>query len=190
MKNSLFSHFIRNPRQIGACCPSGIALCREIVDNMKLNEADLVVELGPGTGAITKYLVEKMVDSAKLLCVELNRDFVDQLQLQYPKSTFICDSASNLPYILKAKNLPSADIVLSGLPWAIFSENLQTEILTAVYDSLKVGGQFATFAYVQGLLMPAGIRFRKKLDLQFSKVETSRIIWKNFPPAVVYRCQK
>ena len=190
MKNSLFSSFIKNPRQVGACCPSGEALCREIVDNMDLVNANLVVELGPGTGAITKYLIEKMVDPGKLLCVELNPNFVEQLQINYPKSSFVCDSASNLPNILKDKQLPLADIVLSGLPWAIFPEGLQTEILTAVYNSMNVGGQFVTFAYIQGLLMPAGKRFRNKLNVLFNKIETSRIIWKNFPPAIVYRCQK
>ena len=95
MKNSLFSHFIRNPRQVGACCPSGSALCHEIVSNMNINTADLVVELGPGTGAITKHIVDAMLDPAKLLCVELNSNFVEQLQMQYPSPTFVCDSASN-----------------------------------------------------------------------------------------------
>jgi phospholipid N-methyltransferase len=190
MKNSLFSHFIRNPRQVGACCPSGPALCHEIVSNMKLNDAELVVELGPGTGAITKHIVEAMNNPAKLLGVELNSKFVEELQNQYCQSTFICDSASNLPAILKDRNLPLADVVLSGLPWAVFPESLQMEILTSVYNSMKDGGKFATFAYLQGLIMPAGIRFRKQLETQFSKVEISKVVWKNLPPAIVYRCQK
>lgn len=190
MKNSLFSHFIRNPRQVGACCPSGSALCHEIVSNMNINTADLVVELGPGTGAITKHIVDAMLDPAKLLCVELNSNFVEQLQMQYPSPTFVCDSASNLPAILNDKNLPLADIVISGLPWAIFPESLQIEILTAVYDAMKVGGKFTTFAYIQGLFIPAGIRFRKQLEAQFSKVEISKVVWKNIPPAIVYRCEK
>jgi phospholipid N-methyltransferase len=55
---------------------------------------------------------------------------------------------------------------------------------------MKDGGKFATFAYLQGLIMPAGIRFRKQLETQFSKVEISKVVWKNLPPAIVYRCQK
>ena len=52
------------------------------------------------------------------------------------------------------------------------------------------GGQFATFAYLQGLLLPAGQRFKDKLAQSFSKVEKSPTVWRNLPPAFVYRCTK
>ncbi len=55
---------------------------------------------------------------------------------------------------------------------------------------LKEQGQFATFAYLQELLLPAGLRFRRMLRHYFREVSTSRTVWKNLPPAFVYRCRR
>ena len=48
--------------------------------------------------------------------------------------------------------------------------------------------QFATFAYWQGVVLPAGIRFNQRLRNTFAKVERSPSVWLNLPPAFVYRC--
>ena len=55
---------------------------------------------------------------------------------------------------------------------------------------LRPGGQFATFAYLQGLLLPAARRFRANLGRSFSQVERSPTAWTNLPPAFVYRCRR
>jgi phospholipid N-methyltransferase len=53
---------------------------------------------------------------------------------------------------------------------------------------LAPGGQFATFAYWQGMLLPAAWRFSRRLHRTFSSVQRSRTVWRNLPPAFVYRC--
>ena len=95
-----------------------------------------------------------------------------------------------LDVMLKDRALPKADVVISGLPFAIFPEELQEKILQGVLRSLVPGGTFATFAYLQGVILPAGVRFRKKLESTFPEVTTSQIVWNNMPPAFVYRCRK
>ena len=65
----------------------------------------------------------------------------------------------------------------------------QQEILENVLASLRPGGCFTTFAYLQGLMLPAGRRFRKRLCEIFDKVETTPVVWRNLPPAFVYRCR-
>ena len=90
----------------------------------------------------------------------------------------------------QARGIERCDTVISGLPWAIFPAALQMSILEEVNMSLKPGGRFCTFAYLQGLLMPAGQRFRSLLEKTFKNVERSPIVWKNLPPAFVYRCEK
>ena len=92
--------------------------------------------------------------------------------------------------MLNSRALPKADVVISGLPFAIFPEELQEKILQGVMRSLVPGGTFATFAYLQGVILPAGVRFRKKLEATFPEVTTSSIVWNNMPPAFVYRCRK
>ena len=55
---------------------------------------------------------------------------------------------------------------------------------------LRPGGQFVTFAYHAGTLLPAGRRFKKLLPRYFSSVEKSPTVWRNAPPAFVYRCRR
>ena len=57
-------------------------------------------------------------------------------------------------------------------------------------EVLRPGGQFATFAYVPGQALPAAHRLRRKLREVFSEVTTSRVVWRNTPPAFVYRCRR
>ena len=112
-----------------------------------------------------------------------------ELKCRFPALSVHHDSAANLPRILDRHGRQSAEVIVSGLPWAIFPDELQQEILESVIASLAPGGCFTTFAYLQGLLLPAGRRFRKRLHELFDTVETSQVVWCNLPPAFVYRCR-
>jgi len=87
-------------------------------------------------------------------------------------------------------NQKSTDCIISALPWAGFTQQIQIEILDEIYDSLEVGGEFLTIALLQGTFFPPGIRFSKMLNKKFRTVEKSKILWRNFPPAFVYHCIK
>ena len=188
--SSLFAKFLSNPGQVGAFCASSKALSVEMTRHIGMENARTVVELGPGTGAITGEIIPRLAEEAKFIAIELDEDMAENLRHIFPRAVICCGCASSLPEILQQNGCSCADAVISGLPWAIFPERLQDEILGAVIEALPSGGYFSTFAYIQGVMLPAGIRFRRRLESLFSKVETSPIIWRNFPPAFVYRCQK
>lgn len=187
--STLFWKFLKHPRQVGACCPSSPALCREITSGIGLENAGMVAELGPGTGVITAEICSKLKCGACLAAVELDEHLADGIEERFRDITVFRGCASQLDSMLNSKSLPRADIVISGLPFAIFPEELQNKILNGVVRSLIPGGTFATFAYLQGCILPAGIRFRKKLESIFPEVTTSHVVWKNMPPAFVYRCK-
>jgi phospholipid N-methyltransferase len=92
--------------------------------------------------------------------------------------------------ICNERGIDQVDAIVCGLPWSIFSPALQTELLEATLSVLRPGGQFTTFAYLQGLMLPTGRRFRDRLHECFSSVERSPTVWRNFPPAFVYRCRR
>ncbi|MBQ9754713.1 MAG: hypothetical protein IJV93_08185 [Lentisphaeria bacterium] len=188
--SSLFWKFIQNPRQVGACCPSSPALCREITSFMGVENADLVAELGPGTGVITEEICKKVKEGGHIAVVEVDDHLALALEKNFPDITVFRGCASQLDSMLNSRALPKADVVISGLPFAIFPEELQDKILNGVLRSLVPGGTFATFAYLQGVILPAGVRFRHKLEELFPEVSTSQIVWNNMPPAFVYRCRK
>lgn len=188
--SSLFARFLRHPGQVGALCPSSRSLAVEMTRDVGMETARTVVELGPGTGAITREIIPRLPDRAGFLTVELDPGMADCLRSRFPRARVVCGSASDLPDILKTAGVPRADVILSGLPWAVFPTRLQDEILDGVLTGLASGGFFATFAYIQGVVLPGGIRFRRKLESLFSEVTCSPIVWRNLPPAFVYRCRK
>ena len=67
---------------------------------------------------------------------------------------------------------------------------VQEGSMTAVAESLRPGGTFATFAYVHAVYLPKARRFRRRLESLFTTVEISPVVWLNLPPAFVYRCTK
>ena len=188
--NSLFWNFLKNPRQIGACCPSSAALCNEITSSIGIERASMVVELGPGTGVITETICKKIKSDACFAAVELDENMAENIEHKFSNITVFRGCASELDNMLHSRKLQQAQIVISGLPFAIFPDELQDKILHGIVRSLAPGGTFATFAYLQGVILPAGIRFRRKLASLFPQVTTSQIVWKNMPPAFVYRCRK
>ena len=190
MKNTLLAQFLKKPMTTGAVCSSSQGLARMLVSGIDLEHAASAAELGPGTGAVTGAILNTMSSTGRFFAVELNSDIISAFQARFPQVTIYNDSAANLPDLLRRENMDALDVVISGLPWAIFPDDLQKAILDAVTQSLKPGGVFTTFAYLQGVILPSGQHFRRQLGKFSSFVEKSPVVWKNFPPAFVYRCRK
>ena len=190
MKNTLLAQFLKNPRTTGAVCPSSRSLARMLVTGIGIEHARHVAELGPGTGAVTGSILGALPSDSRFFAVELNPDVIAAFHVNFPEVTVYNDSAANLPSLVRKEKMDALDAVISGLPWAVFPDPLQEEILAAIVQSLKPGGYFTTFAYVQGVLLPSGQHFKKRLGRLFPQVEKSPVVWKNFPPAFVYRCRK
>lgn len=192
MKNSLtfLGEFLRSPGTVGAVAPSSPALAREMVRQAGVDSARVLVEFGPGTGAFTREIVAHARPGSAFLAIERNPSLARLLQEELPEVRVHHDSAENLGALLREAGLSRADCILSGLPWAAFSEELQDRLLAETLDCLAPGGRFVTFAYLQGLLLPAGRRFARKIRGRFASVTRSPIVWRNLPPAFVYRCVK
>ena len=186
----VFKEFMTYPSITGAIMPSSNRLSELITDLADLSDASSVIEFGPGTGVFTEKILQKKNKDANFIAIELNAEFVAATKKRCPNAAVYHDSALNARHYLSAHGLQHCDCIVCGLPWASFSRSLQWELLGTVVDILKPGGKFVTFAYLQGLLLPAGLSFRKKIQSGFRKVTTSSPVWMNAPPAFVYCAQK
>ena len=148
-----------------------------------------MAELGPGSGAITREILQAKPDGAKFFAVELDPKMCALLERRFPGLQVFNASAAELSRLRSETGAPELDAVISGLPWAFFPEEVQRSILGAVLRNLNGGGYFTTFAYLHGLVIPSGVRFRRMLEEHFCEVTLSRIVWRNIPPAVIYRCR-
>ena len=190
LNNSMFMQFLRHPVSTGTAFPSSRWLCRAITESAGLDRARCVAELGPGTGAVTRRIIASLKPDAFFFAVELNDGLVDRLRRENPAVRIVHGNAENLVAILSDLGQDCADVVISSLPWACFPDPLQDRLLDAIYAALPEGGRFLTYAYLQGILLPPARRFRKKLRARFRKTDFSSVVWRNLPPAFLYRCTK
>lgn len=175
----------------GSMAPSSRGLASYLVEASKLASARTIVEFGPGTGAVTEVILENAASNSVFLAIEINPEFAAALRQKYPTLHIVQDSAANVQTHLNALGINSCECIVSGLPWALFEEPLQKQILDAAWEALAPGGRFVTFTYFFSLWTKGGKRFRRQLNARFnSQVVLSPIIWQNFPPARVYCATK
>ncbi|WP_042391616.1 class I SAM-dependent methyltransferase [Streptacidiphilus carbonis] len=182
---SIMREFLRRPRLTGAVAPSSPSLAQAMTSGLGLDRAEVVVELGPGTGAITGAILRQLAPGARLVAVELNRVFTGRLADRYRDSAVEVvegsaeDLATLVPY--------PVDVIVSGLPWTVMPHERQRRILDAAAGVLGPSGRFSTFAYVHTAWTPPARRFAAELAARFATVERSRVVWPNVPPAYVHR---
>src|SRR3954469_10124687 len=108
--------WMEKPVHMGAVMPSGRLLARTRAQYFDIDSDGPVVELGPGTGAITSALIDHGVDQKRLVLVEYNPSFCSLLRDRYPQATVVQGDAyalrTSLTDVLKAP----ASAVVSGLP--------------------------------------------------------------------------
>lgn len=184
-----FQAFIREPASVGALSPSSRALARAMVEGFDLRHAGTVVELGAGTGAFTGLILERVGRLTKFFAIELDPIHARGLKRRFPGLTVYNDSAERLADYLPLHQNARADYIVSGLPWANIPLAEQERIMDSILASLAPKGVFSTFAYLHARCLPKARQFRRALEERFARVETSPVIWRNLPPAFVYRCR-
>jgi phosphatidylethanolamine/phosphatidyl-N-methylethanolamine N-methyltransferase len=179
---------LRNAGGVGAVAPSSAELAALMTDWLDWGSLSCVVEFGPGTGVFTERIASLLAPDCQFFAVERDPGLAAVTRARCPGVEIREECASRLPETCRERGIASIDAVISGLPWAAFPAELQERLLGAMLEMLPPGGRFATFAYWQGLALPAGRRFRRLLEANFSSVERSPTSWRNLPPAFVYRC--
>ena len=182
--------FIRAPATTGAVVPSSSFLAEAMVAELGIARAEVVLEYGPGTGVFTEYILRGMKPGSKFAAIELNPRFAEVFKQRYPSVTLFQDSVANARAICDLAGMSSVDCIVSGLPWATFSQAMQVTFLYEMMRVLKPGGIFTTFGYVHALMLPPAKRFARLLPNYFTTVSKSDVVWFNVPPAFVYRCRR
>ena len=168
-----------NWRETGAIAPSGPSLSRMMARSVgPLEPGEVIVELGPGTGAVSRELLRQYPRNP-LVTVEFNPVFVRRLRRTLPQLTVIEGCASQLPVYLQALAIPRARIgaVVSGLPLLVFPKDLSASIFNAIATILPEGRAYVQFTYSK--------RAWRRFEPSGFHAHAPRKVWFNLPPAVV-----
>ncbi|NUQ69063.1 MAG: methyltransferase domain-containing protein [Phycisphaerales bacterium] len=186
---TFFREFFRSPRLLGTCFPCSKQVAAAMTDGIGLETAMSVAEFGPGTGAITPSILERINPDAVYFAIERNDVMAAAFRARFPQVTLHEDDARNIRTIMRGEGVEKLDIIVSALPWLIFPEEVREPMLTEAVAALKPGGIFSQITYFADSL-PAAKKFRRLMERHFSEIRAVRRVWRNLPPAFVYHCVK
>jgi phospholipid N-methyltransferase len=174
--------FLRHPQQIASIVPSSRFLERRVVEVAAVSSAHTVVELGAGTGGITRAILRAMRADATLMAVEVNPSFCTFLRrMQADRLIVHRGNALELREAIALHGLSAPDVVISGIPFSTMSRSTGAKIIESVAAVLKPGGCFVAYqisAQVHALASPL---------LGAAQVAVEFL---NIPPMRIYRWQK
>jgi phospholipid N-methyltransferase len=174
-------NFLKSPSMLGAVVPSSSFLVNDMMSEVDWDRARVFVEFGPGVGTFTREILRRMRPDAVLVAIELNTDFVQYLSdhIRDPRFRVVQGSAARVRSILAEQGLPSADCIISGLPYRNMSDALRREILVESRRALSAEGSMHLFQYTRTLL--------PYLESNFSSVKLNFQLL-NILPALIFHC--
>lgn len=198
---TFLTQFLRNYNTTGSIIPSGRALGAALCRHVGSGGPQKILEAGPGTGAVTGCIIERMRGDDELWMVELNPNFAAHLRGAFENKPEFRSVARRCHLVEgSVQQLGHAgefDLVISGLPLNNFSSDDVRHILQAYARLLKPGGVLSFFQYIfirpAKMLVSAGAeRDRLKgvgaaIEGELGAREFAREwVWINVPPAWVH----
>ena len=181
---SFIKQYVTKPRTVGAVWPSSRYLAAKMVADINFACARAIVEYGPGTGVFTDKVLAARNPDTTVILLEFNPEFCRLLKEKYvnqPNLHIINDSAAEVGKYLAQYDIPFADYIISGLPFASLPQEVSSHILGETRKHLAPGGKFITFQYT---LLRKGF-----IEEYFNEISISREL-RNLPPAYVLSCKR
>jgi phosphatidylethanolamine/phosphatidyl-N-methylethanolamine N-methyltransferase len=190
----------------GAALPSGRALAAALSHYVRANdpgEANIprrILEVGPGTGAVTAQIVRDMRSDDRVVLVERNAEFVGRLRERLAADRAFANAGDRISIVhASVEELPDEpyDLIISGLPLNNFTAAVVEGILQKLRGLLATAGTLSFFEYV------AIRRFKSAISGQADRQRVREIaevlnaalmqheirrdcVWANVPPAWVH----
>ncbi len=176
-----FAAFIAHPRQVGAVLPTSRTAVRDMLDLADVPAADLVVELGAGTGVQTGEILARLRPGARLVAVEIEPKLAAGIAKRYAgddRLEVVADTAENIAAHLGGRR---ADVLVSALPFTSLDGELRQRILDELPRILGPRGVMVVIQYSPLMLG----EFRRR----FRSVRWRITPW-NVPPAFLFACSQ
>ncbi|MGA3265650.1 MAG: methyltransferase domain-containing protein [Verrucomicrobiota bacterium] len=173
-----------NPQRTGAVAPSSPKLAAAMARWLPSDPESYVLELGPGTGAVTQALLGRGLREERLVAIEHNPKLAGLLRKRFPSAEIITGDAWQMDELLRDRPEPidSVGAVISSLPLLNFPPAQADALAGKIRAILTCGGKWVQYSY------HLGIR-RQKCAASFRHL-ASKIVWLNLPPARVNVYQK
>jgi len=172
------SRVLRNPRRLGAVAPSSRHLGALLAKYASFDDHSPVVELGGGSGSITRALIRGGIDPARIYVIELEPELANYLKISMPLVNVIQGNATDLPHILPPAIIGKVHRIVSGLPMINIPQVVHGQILESCFRIMAPDG-----AYLQYTYSPRSSINAKAFQLNKKRLGT---VFLNLPPATIW----
>lgn len=172
-----FKGWIDKPRAVGSIVPTSSFTARKMASVVNPDSGLPVLELGPGTGVITRAILARGVKPENLWSIEYSADFVEHLKEIFPAVNIVQGDAFNLDAALPEKGM-AFDSVVSGVPLLNFPVEQRVRYIESLLDRIPAGRPIVQLTY--GPLSPVPPRRGNY------SVEHFDFIVRNLPPTQLW----
>ena len=176
---------LKNPLSVCALTPSSRMLARAMARGLEIKPNESVMELGPGTGALTDQIRHILPDDDGYIGIELEQRFVHLLRDRFPNLRFEQDTVTRAFQVHADSGVPPVKAVICGLSVSTMPAPVIDEIIGNLDRLLEPGSVFRMFQYVHAYCLPSAVRFRRRMAPLFSDYRCESLVVRNLPPAFV-----
>lgn len=176
-KVMFFREFLNAPKEVGSVYPSSAKLSKHIARLIDVRPDDVVVEVGAGTGCITRHILNQLHSPKQLIAVERSSKFAKILREHFPDINTIEGNAAELSQLLAAVSDKKPRYIISSLPLRSLPKDLVAAIIEQYALILPSDGKVIQYTYD---ITDKNDPFYKKWQ-----IDHTEIIWFNLPPAKV-----
>ncbi|PJR90803.1 SAM-dependent methyltransferase [Ochrobactrum sp. 695/2009] len=151
-----FKGWIDGPKAVGAILPTSSVTARRMASVIDTGSGLPVLELGPGTGVITKAILKQGVKPADLYSIEYSQDFVDHLNVIFPEVNIIQGDAFDLDSALGEKKDQKFDCIISAVPMLNFPMDRRIQLVESLLSRIPRGRPLMQITYGPLPPVPAG----------------------------------
>lgn len=182
MKQFDFIKVFFSDYKVGALSKTSKLTASQISRMVASAHPNVVVEFGPGEGVITRLLLPLLSADARLIVIETNEKFVEELKkINDTRLIVVQGSATNVASIVNGLGIKTVDCIFSGIPFSFFPVNVRAEIIRLSHTCLVTGGVMILYQY--STLM------KNILKKQFGNVSVKINLF-NFPLYFVMKSRK
>lgn len=174
-KIEFYRGWLNNPRTVGAIAPTSAGMAKKMASVIRPDSGLPVLELGPGTGAVTKAILERGITPSNLVSVERSKVFLPGLKRRYPRVNFVHGDAFDVFQIAEEQGIRKFDAVVSSLPLLTTPVRRRVHLVETILDLLEPGRPMIQFSYMLKPPIPAWP----------GRYVVSHLTWvlRNLPPA-------
>jgi phospholipid N-methyltransferase len=174
-------NFFKFPTMLGSLIPSSPFLVNDLLSQVDFDRARVIVEYGPGVGTFTQEILKRMRPDAALVAIELNEEFAGFLKDEIGDRRLhaVHASACDVGKVLASLNLPSADYIISGIPFSTMPKSLRAEIMRNSREALRPDGALLVYQFTRAV--------RPYLESSFGSVQENFQML-NILPARIFYC--